>query len=72
MYTRNHLTHPSAKPQTNAVSGNALYFTSEQLRLLVEICLLSEAGFAINEIGELFAKNDSHQQLIKLVLEEVQ
>lgn len=70
MDTRNHLTHPSAKPKANAVSGNALYFTSEQLRLLVEICLLSEVGFAIGEIGGLFAKNDWHQQLIQSVLKE--
>ncbi len=68
--TRNHLAHPGAKPKKNAVSGNALYFTAEQLRLLVEICLLLEAGSKIDEIKGLFAKNDKHQQLIQLVLEE--
>jgi hypothetical protein len=70
MDTRNHLTHPSAKPKTNAVSGNALFFAAEQLRLLVEICLLTEAGFTIDEIDGLFATNDRHQQLIQLLRQQ--
>jgi hypothetical protein len=69
VHTRNHLTH-SGKAKKNAVSGNALFFAAEQLRLLVEMCLLKEAGFTVDEIQELFAKNDRHQQLIKLLLEE--
>ncbi|MGZ4852901.1 MAG: HEPN domain-containing protein [Halobacteriota archaeon] len=41
--TRNSLTH-SGNAKKNAVSGNALFFAVEQLRLLVEICPLTEAG----------------------------
>ncbi len=70
VHTRNHLTHPDVKPKKNAVSGNALFFAAEQLRLLVEICLLTEAGFTVDEIDGLFATNDKHQQLIKLLYEK--
>ena len=70
MDTRNHLTHPDVKPKKNAVSGNALFFAAEQLRLLVEMCLLKEAGFTVFEIQGLFAKNDKHQQLIQMICEQ--
>lgn len=68
--TRNHLTHPDVKPKKNVVSGNALFFAAEQLRLLVELCLLKEAGFTVNEIDGLFAKSDRHQQLIQSINEQ--
>jgi ApeA N-terminal domain 1 len=68
--TRNQLTHNDVKPKKNAVSGNALFFAAEQLRLLVEMCLLKEAGFTVDEIQGLFAKNDKHQQLIQSICQQ--
>ena len=68
--TRNGLTHPDVKPKKNAVSGNELFLAAEQLRLLVEMCVLKEMGFTADEIQGLFAKNDKHQQLIKLLREQ--
>ena len=70
MDTRNYLTHPDTKPSKNVVSGNALFFAAEQLRLLVELCLLKEQGFAVGEIQRLFAKSNKHQQLIPLICEQ--
>lgn len=70
MDTRNYLTHYDVKPKKNVVYGNALFFTAEQLRLLVEMCLLKEIGFTLDEIERLFVKNDNHQQLIRLISEQ--
>jgi hypothetical protein len=65
--TRNYLSHPDVKPKKNVVSGNELFFVTQQLRLLVEICLLKETGFTVDEIDGLFAKSDKHQQLVALI-----
>jgi len=40
-----------------AVDGEQLYYVTQQLKIVIVICLLSELGFNFKEIKNLLAKN---------------
>ena len=40
-----------------AVDGEQLYYVTQQLKIVIVICLLSELGFNFKEIKNLLARN---------------
>lgn len=48
--TRNYLTHYDPKLKNDVVKGEALYRITLQITALVEMCLLEELGFTLDEI----------------------
>lgn len=57
--TRNYLTHYDPNLEEDAADGEELYHISEKLRLLIEICLLTELGFDPSEIKHLLSRNET-------------
>jgi len=55
--TRNYLTHYDKNLREKAVDGEQLYYVTQQLKIVIVICLLSELGFNFKEIKNLLAKN---------------
>ncbi len=55
--TRNYLTHYDKNLRKKTVDGELLYYVTQQLKIVVEICLLSELGFNCEEIKNLLARN---------------
>jgi hypothetical protein len=55
--TRNYLTHYDAHLKEHAADGEELYHISEKLRLLIEICLLTELGFDPIKIKTLLSRS---------------
>jgi len=55
--TRNYLTHHDKELKERAVEGEELYTITQKLKILLEICLLTELGFTSEEIRNLFSKN---------------
>ena len=55
--TRNYLTHYDKNLMEKAVDGEQLYYVTQQLKIVIVICLLSELGFNFKEIKNLLAKN---------------
>ncbi len=53
--TRNYLTHYDKELREQSASGEALYHLTQKLKMVMEICLLSELGFSSSEIKGLFA-----------------
>jgi len=51
--TRNYLTHYTEELRENSASGVALIDLTQQLRFLLEICLLHEMGFTDERIGQI-------------------
>ena len=58
--TRNYLTHYSKdkKEPSPAKNYDELFLLIHNLRIIVEICLLKEAGFSLEEIKDLFLRNN--------------
>jgi len=58
--TRNYLTHYSKdkKEPSPAKNYDELFLLIHNLRIIVEICLLKEVGFSLEEIKDLFLKNN--------------
>ena len=54
--TRNYLTHRDNKP-VNLLEGEKLDEAAIKLKLLLELCLLQEIGFKIEEIIVMFRKH---------------
>ena len=54
--TRNYLTHYDKELREQSASGEALYHLTQKLKMVMEICLLSELGFSSSEIKGLFSK----------------
>ena len=55
--TRNYLTHYEEDPEKCVVRGEDLYHLIQKLKILLEICLLTELGFSSEEIKDLFSRN---------------
>lgn len=55
--TRNYQTHHDEDLRERAVSEEELYRLTEKLKILLEICLLTELGFTSKEIRNLFSRN---------------
>jgi hypothetical protein len=57
--TRNYLTHydKDSKPPSPVENYGILFQLIQNLRTIVEICLLKEAGFSLEEIKGLFSRN---------------
>lgn len=54
--TRNYLTHYDKDLKERAASGNAIFHLTQELKMLLEICLLSELGFSSEEIEDSSSK----------------
>lgn len=54
--TRNYLTHYDEKLKEKAALGEELDPLIQELKILLEICLLTEVGFSSEEIKELFLR----------------
>jgi len=57
--TRNYLTHFDQSLEPQAARGVELYRITEELRLLVEICLLGEIGFEAESIRDRIKESAS-------------
>lgn len=55
--TRNYETHHDASLKEYSAHGEELYHLNQILKILLEICLLSELGFSSMEIKNLFSRN---------------
>ncbi|HJH27711.1 MAG TPA: hypothetical protein C5S37_13335 [Methanophagales archaeon] len=55
--TRNYLTHYEEDPEKCVARGEDLYHFIQKLKILLEICLLTELGFSSEEIKDLFSRN---------------
>lgn len=53
--TRNYLVHHDEELKQRAARGRDLFRLIQKLRILVEICLLTELGFSPKEVKKLFA-----------------
>ncbi len=58
--TRNYLTHydKDSKPPSPVENYEILFQLIQNLKIIVEICLLKETGFSLEEIKGLFSKNN--------------
>lgn len=54
--TRNYLTHYDQGLKNQAAGDEELVHIIQKLKLLMEICLLSELGFSLDEIKSLLSK----------------
>lgn len=64
-YTRNYLTHYDKGIREKTLKGKDLLEISENLKFLVEICLLSELGFPEDKITELVSKDTRYDFIRK-------
>jgi len=55
--TRNYQTHHDEDLKELSASGEELYHLTQKLKILLEICLLTELGFSSVEIKGLFSRN---------------
>jgi hypothetical protein len=55
--TRNYLTHYNKKLKKKATTGKDLLELVENLKIIVEICLLKELGFTLDKIKNLISRN---------------
>jgi len=66
VYTRNYLTHYDKNLREKAVDGKQLYYVTQQLKIIIVICLLSELGFNFKEIKNLLARFISKKQEVQV------
>lgn len=52
--TRNYQTHHDEDLKEHSASGKELYHLTQKLKILLEICLLTELGFSSDEIKGLY------------------
>ena len=62
--TRNYLTHYDVDLKRKSAKGKELFIITERLRILVEMCLMKEIGFDLEEINNLICKR--YQDRLKL------
>lgn len=62
--TRNYLTHYDLDLKRKGAKGKELFILTEKLRILIEMCLLKEIGFSLEEINPLILKR--YQERLKL------
>jgi hypothetical protein len=60
--TRNYLVHHDEDLKERTASPRDLFRLNQKLRLIVEICLLTELGFTLEEVKELFATHRRYRQ----------
>ena len=60
--TRNYQTHHDKELKERAVSGEDLYHLTQKLKMCLEVCLLAELGFSLEEIKDLFSRNSRYRQ----------
>lgn len=54
--TRNFMIHHDPKLKEGSVEGKELFIISEKLRIMIEMCLMKEIGFRLEEIDSLICK----------------
>ena len=59
--TRNYQTHHDEDLKERAADGEDLYRLTQKLKMLLEVCLLTEIGFNLEEIKALFLRNSKYQ-----------
>jgi hypothetical protein len=59
--TRNYQTHHDEDLKECSAIGEELYNLTQKLKILLEICLLTELGFSSSEIKGLFSRNRRYQ-----------
>jgi hypothetical protein len=62
--SRNYYTHYDPQSEDQAVKGRELYYITQRLKLLLEICLLKEILLSNQEIKTLIDKNERYNYLI--------
>jgi len=60
--TRNYLTHYGSRLKARAATGEELFHITQKLRILLQICLLTELGFSLEEIKGFFFRNYRYRQ----------
>jgi len=60
--TRNYLTHYDSNLKEQAAKGKELYQVTQKLRISLEICLLTELGFSLEDIRNLFSRNRQYKR----------
>jgi hypothetical protein len=69
--TRNHYTHNSAIDDDTA-KGDELYKLTEKLKLLMQICLLSELGFGVDKISAVLNRNKGYRLFLASIASDRQ
>jgi hypothetical protein len=59
--TRNYQTHHDEDLKERAAGGEELDRLTQKLKVLLEVCLLTELGFSSEEIKGLFSRNSRYQ-----------
>ncbi len=63
--TRNFLTHYDKNLQSKAKDGNELYRLVEEMKFVLEVCLLAELGISRDNIKALVDRNQRYQHLAR-------
>jgi hypothetical protein len=63
--TRNYLTHYDPRLKGEAATGEKLYKLTQQVKALIEMCLLTELGFSPDNVREIFARNTWYRYQIE-------
>jgi len=61
--TRNYFTHFDKKLETKAKRGESLYILTQQMKFVLEICLLRELEIPDTNIEALISRNQKYQHL---------
>jgi hypothetical protein len=64
--TRNFLTHYDKSLEGKAKKGDELYKRTQQLKFLIEVCLLKEMGISNGDIAKLVSRNQRYQHILKI------
>jgi hypothetical protein len=62
--TRNYLTHFDKKPEDKIAEGEELINVTEELKILLEVCLLKEIGFSANDVDTLIYKQYNYRIIV--------
>jgi ApeA N-terminal domain 1 len=62
--TRNYLTHYDEKSRMNAAQGERLHWLSEKLRIVVEMCLLTELGISASAMSDILLRQPGNQHAL--------
>jgi len=61
--TRNYLTHYSTNLEHSAAKGTDIFQLAQKMQILIEILMLREIGFNLDEIRQIFHKNNRYRSL---------
>jgi predicted secreted protein len=65
--TRNYLIHYDEKLKEQSAKREELYYLTQKIKILIEICLLKELGFTSDNIKSLISRNRRYQREIRIV-----